>query len=1051
MWFGTFDGLNKYDGRTITVYMAQVGNDTIRSISHGTIKTLTGDKKGHLFIGTYGGGLNVLDLETSRFKYFQEGDPASIMDNYINDLLFIDDSTLWIATNKGVSLFNPLKETFINYPFEPVDGKISELKALSLYVDADRTLWLGTFGDGLFRLDRKTGKFKNYRNHTSDENLTERNYIRKILDFNDNYMLLSTKYGLFLFDPVKEEFKTYLLEGKTLNRVSRDNKGNYWISSFYYGLYMLDKNGNIFEFKNNTLDERSFPDDRLYDIYCDNRGNIWVGSNNSGAIYIDLQRKPFTNVYSVPNRPSIPDNSVFDLLEDEHGNIWVGTERGLSVWDRKNNSFRDVEFKLLGNKKGKRAVWNLFLEDDRYMWIATSFGAVKYDIETQSQVLYNKIPDSNKGIVFDDINYIIKDNDGYIWLATINGVSRFDEKTNTFYDYRADGTPNSLSHSQVWSLYKDSKCRICLTTVNGINLYDPERDNFKVYRFPEGKDGILSNDISSMCEIEDGKFLLATSKGVSVFDSKTEKIIKNIGVRDGLPNSYIYRFLVNSKTIWASSNKGLVVIDRKTFKVIDKYFEQDGLPSNEFNTAALKSSDGYFMFGGVAGITCFNPDSIHKSDFVPPIYFTGISVMGEEVIMEDTLRSEDIKFKKNINSASRITFLPEEKLFTIRFSALDYSNPQRVKYFYRLLPMSKEWIGIGESNFVTFANLRHGKYELQVKSTNGDGILCDNVRSVEIVIQPPFWRRKGVIISEIVLLLLSTFLFYKYRTYKFRKEKEKLERVVKVRTSELEKQKQKIEHFASELEEKVKERTAELEQAKLQAEESDKLKTAFLSNMSHEIRTPMNAIVGFSELLSTPGLTEEERKDFANMVRTNSDSLLTLLNDIIDISMIESGQLKFMYSDVEVGKLINDVYQSFKGSKMLEEKKDLKMILSVDENDRTVINTDYYRVKQVLNNLMGNAIKFTDNGFVEIGFEKSGNEIVFFVKDTGIGISKENTDKIFNRFYKKGGESGKVLYSGSGLGLTITRNLVEALHGRIWVVSEEGEGAEFYFTLPLKS
>ncbi|NPA36492.1 MAG: hypothetical protein GXO47_06550 [Chlorobi bacterium] len=1049
MWFGTFDGLNRYDGKTVTTYMAQVGVDTIRSISHGTINTLTGDKNGNLFIGTYGGGLNVLDLQTYRFKYYMASDSSSLMDNYINNLLYVNDTTLWIATNAGISRFNISKGTFVNYPFPLIDGKLSRINALALYVDGDKEneLWIGTLGDGLFRLDQKTGKFSRFENRISGKYFMARNYIRDIKEFDDCTMLLSTKFGLFLFDTEKEEFREYKLNGKSVNKIAKDKNGDYWITSALYGLFRISKEGKITEFRNNPLDERSFPDNRLHGIYCDNRGNIWVGGNNRGAIYIDLRGKPFTTVYSVPNRPSIPDNSVFELVEDVEGKIWIGSERGLSVWNREDNSFEDVNYDLPGEHVSGGAVWNMFLEDGRYMWIATSVGAIRYDTRTKESTLYRKSNDENS-LVFDDVNSIIKDDNGYIWLATVNGVSRLDTKTNTFYNYIADGSEGSINHSQVWSLYKDSKSRIWLTTVNGFCLYEPASDKFITYRFPEGRDGILSNDISSMYEVGDDKFLLATSKGISVFDSNKGKIVKNIGIKEGLPNPYIYRFLENKNTIWASSNKGLVVIDKNTFKVIDKYFEQDGLQSNEFNTAALKCSDGYFLFGGVAGITGFYPDSIHKSDFRPPIYLTGISIMGEEITMEDTINSENVKFVKNIISASAIAFAPEEKIFSIRFSALDYSNPERIEYYYRLMPMSEEWISLGERNFVTFANLPAGKYNLEVKSTNGDGILCNNVKSVKIIIKPPFWRKTWVIVAEIILLILLVYLFYRYRTYKYKKEKEKLERLVKNRTIEIAKQKEKIERFALELEEKVKERTTELEQAKIQAEESDKLKTAFLSNMSHEIRTPMNAIIGFSELLASSGLSEDERRMYANMVKTNSDSLLTLLNDIIDISMIESGQLKLKYSNVDVKKIMEDTYVNFSESGVLAEKKGLRLIFNNDVDDKIVIYTDYYRLQQILNNLIGNAQKFTHEGVVEIGYKKNNNEVVFFVKDTGIGISEENLQKIFNRFYKKG-DTGKVLYAGNGLGLTITKNLIEALNGRIWVESEEGKGSVFYFTLPL--
>jgi signal transduction histidine kinase len=313
---------------------------------------------------------------------------------------------------------------------------------------------------------------------------------------------------------------------------------------------------------------------------------------------------------------------------------------------------------------------------------------------------------------------------------------------------------------------------------------------------------------------------------------------------------------------------------------------------------------------------------------------------------------------------------------------------------------------------------------------------------------PPFWREPWVVWVEVILLIMVVYLIFKYRTYRLRKDKRNLEEVVDKRTHEIARQKDKLEQFAANLEEKVNQRTTELKMAKQNAEESDRLKSAFLSNMSHEIRTPMNAILGFSELLSSPGFDEEERLGFAKMVKTNGDALLTLLNDIIDISMIESGQLKLNIVDVNIYNLVNNVYLVFKSSPLLSEKSGVSLDMSVKDDSGVIIKTDSQRLLQILNNLVGNALKFTDRGFVEIGYILKDREVLFFVKDTGIGISDEGLNRIFDRFHKHTGES-KNIYGGNGLGLTISKNLVEALNGKIWVESTEGIGTAFYFSLPM--
>jgi len=553
-----------------------------------------------------------------------------------------------------------------------------------------------------------------------------------------------------------------------------------------------------------------------------------------------------------------------------------------------------------------------------------------------------------------------------------------------------------------------------------------------------------------MLEVKKDIFWLGTSKGISVFDLSKGRIIKNVGVKDGLASGYIYRFLRHDDKVWASTNNGLAVLDVNKCAVKNVFFDHDGIQSNEFNTAALELSDGYFLFGGVNGVTGFYPNQIQTSKFVPPIYFTGLIVNGKKVTINDQYDNGKVKFNRDIVEASGIMFEPDERMFSLQFAALDYSNPGQVKYFYRLLPGSEEWVPLGNRNNVTFVNLNPGKYTLEVKSTNGDGVLCDNTKSLEVIIKPPFWRKKWVAALELILMMLFIYAVFRYRTYKLRKAKENLEHVVYDRTKELAVQKDKLEELASSLEKKVKERTVELEKAKLKAEESDMLKSAFLSNMSHEIRTPMNAIMGFSDLLVTPGFDEDERRKFANLVKENGDTLLTLLNDIIDISMIESGQLKLNLCDVELYELVMSVYNTFSNSMLYQDKKDkVQLVVKVSEGNRDVVmRTDNHRLMQILNNLVSNAIKFTSEGIVEFGYLVNGSDVIFYVKDTGIGIGEAELKNVFKRFYKM--QNGKsYFYPGNGLGLTITKNLVKALNGKIRVESEPGKGTVFYFTFSL--
>jgi signal transduction histidine kinase/ligand-binding sensor domain-containing protein len=1045
IWFGTFDGLNRYDGRSITRFMPYSKNDSTYNLSNGNIWGMDGDKKGKLFIATMGGGLNVLNFVDRKIKSYKKGKNASIIGNKIYDVVSVDDTTVWLVAEKGVSRFDPVHETFYNYPFKTQKHAIVPgMRGHSLYIDKNKELWVGTYGSGLLKLDVKKGRYVVYRN-TADVN-GESNFIRDIESYKNGQMLVATVGGLYIFDPRDHSFRKHKLKADNLFEIALDRKGGYWITSRSDGVFRVDDKGNVKHFYHNYFDPGSLPDNMTVGALCDRTGNVWIGTYNEGVVMISGVKKPFLHVYHVPMRPGIPNNSVFSFAEDSNRRVWIGTQDGMSVWDRETNSFEEVRLKLYGKETARYNVWSLFFKGDE-LWVGTSKGIVRYNIVTKEQKHFFHSDSDPGSMPTGYVENILEDKNGNVWVATRYGLSRYIEGANKFKNYFAGSGPDSLSNSLVWRGYVDSSGRLWFATMDGLNLYNPEADNFTVYRFKEGDDGIMSNDISVIIEVKKDVFWLGTSKGISVFDLSKGRIIKNVGVKDGLASGYIYRFLRHGDKIWASTNNGLAVLDVNECEVKNVYFEYDGIQSNEFNTAAIKLSDGYFLFGGVNGITGFYPQKIETSDLVPPIFFTGLNVNGKDVSITDDHDKINTYFFRDIVEASQILLEPDERMFSLRFAALDYVNPEQVKYFYRLLPGSKEWISLGTRNTVTFVNLNPGTFRLEVRSTNGDGVLCENTKSLKVVINPPFWKKKGIVAVEILLVLLLFYAIFRYRTYKLRQAKLLLEHVVSERTGELASQKDKLEELASSLEKKVKERTAELEKAKLKAEESDMLKSAFLSNMSHEIRTPMNAIMGFSELLVTPGFDEQERRNFAHMVKTNGDTLLTLLNDIIDISMIESGQLKLNLRDVVLFKLVQDVFNTFSNSAQYQEKKDkVKLVMTVSgKNKDIVLRTDYHRLLQILNNLVSNAIKFTSEGFVEFGYLVDGSDVVFYVKDTGIGIGEPELKNIFKRFYKM--QNGKTyFYPGNGLGLTITKNLVEAMNGKIRVESEPGKGTVFYFT-----
>ncbi len=1067
MWFGTSDGLNRYDGHKVSELSFPPGKDFI----NGPIRGIDEGVDGKLYIANFGVGLKIYNLSNGEVKSYSPADTTAnpLMSKYLNSVLCIDEKTVWVASDKGVSLFNPQTEAFRNYRISESGVKNNEsvTGVVCLFNDRSNSLWVGTEGVGLLKYIPDEERFIPFVNKADGGDSFKKNFINSIIEYKDGLFLVATSYGLYLFDPQTGVFFNYLISNIELLNIAKDQFDGYWITSRFDGLYHIDKNEKLEVIVNNQYDLNSIPDNRLIGVYKDNMQNIWVGTRSNGIIQINLERKPFTNLYHVPNKPSIVNNSIYTIIEDEDRNVWIGTEKGLTVWNRKKNSFRQVGLRFFKKKLVYDfSVWSLHLDDNNIVWIGTNQGLVRYNLTTGQQYHYYKGSGDNSNLIAYNIVGIEKDKNGDIWISTPRGVGRLNKKANRFVNYTAeDSIESSLSHNRVWDILSDSKGRLWFCSDDGLNLYDYETDGFRVVKFSDSdfnSSNTLSNGTMSITEADNGDLWVATQSGVFIVDSDSIKIKGFAKMIDEFSNELIYQLLECENSFWASTNKGLIVIDKKSYNITARYSVEDGLHSNEFNSgAAYKLHDGAFIFGGTEGASLFYPEDIRKSNFCPPVYFTGISLYGKEVSPKNPSVWKRVSFDKNIMSASKLTLTPDEKMFTLKFAALDYINPNRVSYFYRILPVSEEWISLGKQNFINFINLNPGDYHLEIKSTNGDGIMCDNIRAIDMIVIPPVWKKWWVNYVGVFLIVFLALLIFRLRVLRLRREKKKLESVVNARTREIKKQrniankqrdeiirqKEELQDFAAELEYKVRDRTKELEYAKLKAEESDRLKSAFLSNMSHEIRTPMNAIIGFSDLLLAADFDDTERKAFANMVKSNGDALLSLLNDIIDVSMIESGQLKLHIAEVNVCNLVNDIFLSFTNSTLLIEKKDVKLLLSSDISTTVVLNTDVNRLRQILNNLLGNSLKFTEKGSIKLGCKSSDDKIVFFVKDTGIGISDDFKDKIFNRFYKLGKDE-KSIYGGNGLGLTISKNLVEALNGKIWFESEKGKGTIFFVSFP---
>ncbi len=1097
MWFGTNDGLNRYDGYNFTCYKYDEKNQ--HSIGLGRVNVLFVDNKGRLWAGTDQGGLNLYDPRLDQFNRITSVNRFnSGVNNNISDITETTEGYLWLATfGKGLLLMNP--ETYEILPVETAkipeitclgytkDGRlllgtpmglysmdrgnkkdsfllpepVSGFKGIpvtAIYTDTSGTIWIGTYGRGAFSCDFTTHRVEEYSMNVGRKNhrLTH-DIIRDFIEDSNGDMIIGTGGG---------GLNILLKEKDTIVQI------------FHKLNYQYSLNSNI-----------------IYSLYRDDIGNLWIGTYNGGANIVFRAKDKFGHIKSYGGTNDLSNNAVLAILEAPDGKLFIGTDGGgLDIFDPSMNQFKHLKSTpgnpgtLSGN-----VVKCLYLDSRGILWIGTyNAGLTAYNTKTEKSTYYNYQPGKLEGIASNDIWDIDEDRYGNIWIATLGGgLNMFDPEENRFLNFRnnPDDT-NSISDNVISSILFDSKGILWIGTEFGgiCKLTDLDKGSFKTYSRSESKEVISSNQISTLYEDSHGNIWAGTIGGGLIRYNEPDDNFKSYTESDGLANNLVLAILEdNMGNLWMSTNYGLSkFINGSLHPDVGKflnYTKNDGLQSNEFSPqAACKTKNGILYFGGINGISYFNPKHIVFNNHVPPIILTDFKIFNKTVEIDD----RDSPLKQHISQTKEIVLLHKQSVITFEFAALDFTMPSENQYKYILEGFEEEWNEVGNKRTATYTNLNPGMYTFRVIGSNNDDIWNTEGVSVKLVIKPPFYKTWAFRSVLAVLLLLGFLGFYKLKLHSLERHKRILKKLVNERTSELlnlnnvlekrnheiqvqreevlfqkenlmkinkelERNQRKIEEQNTELEthrhnleELVKKRTSELEKARQKAEESDRLKTSFLSNMSHEIRTPLNAIVGFSSLLAEEDLDASEKEEFLIQINSNTDTLLILIDDILELSKIEANQLTIVNSKIKLFEFIDELYKTM----LFRKHSNIDFRINNTLGSKSItLTSDRIRLKQILINLLDNSFKFTERGYIELGVLKYDNSINFYVEDTGIGMSEIVLAKIFERFYKMDKTTEKI-YRGTGLGLTISNKLINLLGGEIKVSSEEGEGSRFDIILP---
>lgn len=795
VWFGTRDGLNKYDGYKFTVYKNDPQNE--RSISSNHIRDLYEDKDGFLWIATFDGGLNRYDPNTNTFIRFVHNpkDKSSISSNNVEKLYVDSKENFWIGTGQGLNLFNKTNKTFTYYKHNALDSNsLVDNKVLRILEDETGMLWVGTENGGLDVFDREKKIFFHYPHDPNNPSSLSENYISALFEDKEGNFWVGTKNrGFNLYDRKTKSFKRYRhdldndnsLGHNSVSCINEDNEGNLWIGTENGGLTIFNKRDTVFSrYVNDQNDKRSLSNNSLWSIYKDRKGNMWIGTYSGGVDFLDVEPPKFQLFQNQPNNPnSLSNNNVLTLFEED-GTVWIGTDGGgVNRFERRINKF--YHYIREGNSSrtlGSDYIISLGKDEGDDLYIGSFQGGVtKLNTKNNSFERFNP---ENTGY---HVSSILQDKKGYLWLGTWGyGLKKYDKRNNSFQDYfSTDDNPDGLIHNVIFCLFEDSRENFWIGTEGkGLDLFDRQTEKFTHFIHDDANPESLSNNVVNVIfEDSKGNLWVGTNGGLNLFN-RNDKTFTKYRQKEGLPNDMILGILEDNRgNLWISTNKGLSCFNYKT-QECRNYDMRDGLQSNAFSRGAcFKNNKGEMFFGGPNGFNIFHPDSIKDNSFIPPVYITEFQIFNTSV----TVGAVDSPLKQHITQTEEIELSYKESVISFEFAALNYTLPEKNQYAYKLEGFDREWNYIGTERKVTYTNLDPGEYVFKVKASNNDGVWGKHEKQLLLKITPPFWRTWWFKSLIVLLVVGSSFSFFQLRIRTIKVQKENLEKQVQQRTIDLKK------------------------------------------------------------------------------------------------------------------------------------------------------------------------------------------------------------------------------------------------------------------------
>jgi signal transduction histidine kinase/ligand-binding sensor domain-containing protein len=1071
MWFGTDNGLIRFDGLSTRVYNHVPGDDS--SLIDGHIRALYTDHEGRLWVVAEGGGLSLYQPETSSFKHFnpptsRNGGGLLSRQLYDIDIWSItpgSGNTLWLSSFVGGVFFrfDIANESFTT--FRVVGSFGSTSPSVNFVLEASNGLiWVGTDLDGVVVFDQQGEEVARFVHEPDNPGSLSYNSTRTIIEDQYGKIWISTYIGgLNVFNPEIGVFSQpedifFGIGDRFGNVYSLFLDNDLLWAATDDGLVVLDvRDGrmqSLFEHVHNNA--RSLVNNRVRAVYEDRSGTIWVGNEN-GGLHKLITSKAFENFVPNPKEPTaLNANMIRSFLQIDENTLWVGTDGdGINQIDLSSGAItkRWVHDPRNDGSVQSNGITALAHDPEGGVWVGTWGGGLNYYNPQTNQFTSFKYSESDKTTISNNYIQMIRfDTKGRLWIGTQSGMNLMNRERGTFI--RIFNEPDDYDgffqvSVQSLAFIEDENDVFWIGTWFGFYRYDLANNNIRRYLADPGRPNTMrSNHILSLYDDGDGSIWMGTfNGGLQRFDKQTGAFEVLLDT-DGLPGNVIFAVIPDDQgNLWLSSNNGLSRFNIESREILN-FSELDGLQTSEFWWGSgYRAPDGKLFFGSVFGFTSFYPHEIQESFFQAPVVISRLQLFDKTLSVP-------------VNGVIELSH--RENYLSFEFASLDFTNPSRNQYAYKMEGLDPDWNFSDNRNFATYSALPGGRYTFRVRGTNSSGLWSENEYSLAIVINPPFWQTPLFYILSILGGLLLVLGFIRYRTESIRRQKQELEKQVFERTVDLDNQKQllleqnkelnlktqQLQERAEEIESQrdiILANSRELEQKNLKLVELNQEKNSLIGIVAHDLRSPLATVMSGMEVIKMdPNMDRSQIDEIHGMMEDYIKRQLDMISRILDLESFEAGKITLHPEKTDLNKIALKLIEQLQTSAA---RKQINLVAeTVSEDVFTMVDPDY--MDQIVDNLISNALKFSPADTTAVVFTGMDDHTVWIgVRDQGPGITREDRKKLFNKFQKlsarpTGGEKS------TGLGLSIVKRLTEAMGGDIRVESEPGKGATFTVTFP---